>query len=166
MHAINAQKSLAYQTLGANINVKSGGSSGRGIQNVSCERFEAEFYEENRQAVLEIRELERVCRQLADEIAELKRLHGETASARDRVVDTFSALLNRFFGDKYTFDDSAFKVRRNNREMRRGSDRTLSDGEKAGLAFCYFLAQTHLKITLIENYENLFFVFDDPVTSM
>ena len=138
----------------------------RGIQNASCERFEEEFHEENREAVLQIRDLQSVCGQLNEEIAELKRLHGETALARDRVVDTFSVLLNRFFGDKYTFDGSAFKVRRNNREMRRGSDRTLSDGEKAGLAFCYFLAQTHLKVNSIEDYEKLYFVFDDPVTSM
>ena len=138
----------------------------RGIQNASCERFEGAFYEEKREAILEIRELQRVCGQLTEEIAELKRIHGKTAPARDRVVDTFAALLNRFFGDKYTFDGSAFKVRRNNKEMRRGSDRTLSDGEKAGLAFCYFLAQTHLKVNSIEDYQKLYLVFDDPVTSM
>ena len=138
----------------------------RRIQNASCERLHEEFYEENREAVLEIRELQSDCRQLTEDIAELKRLHGETASARDRVVSTFSALLKRFFGDKYTFDGAAFKVRRNNREMRRGSDRTLSDGEKAGLAFCYFLAQTHLRVNSVEDYEKLYFVFDDPVTSM
>ena len=116
--------------------------------------------------ILEIRELQSDCRQLNEDIVELKRLHGETASAKDRVVSTFSAPLRRFFGDKYTFDGTAFKVRRNNREMRRGSDRTLSDGEKAGLAFCYFLAQTHLKVNSVEDYGKLYFVFDDPVTSM
>ena len=138
----------------------------RGIQNASCKRLQQEFYEENREAVLKIRELESDCRELNEDIVELKRLHGETASARDRVVSTFSALLKRFFGDKYTFDGTEFKVRRNNREMRRGSDRTLSDGEKAGLAFCYFLAQTHLRVNSVEDYEKLYFVFDDPVTSM
>ena len=138
----------------------------RRIQNAACERLEEEFYEENREAVLEIRGLQSDCQQLTENIAELKRLHGETASARDRVVSTFSSLLKRFFGDKYTFDGAAFKVRRNNREMRRGSDRTLSDGEKAGLAFCYFLAQTHLKVNSVEDYERLYLVFDDPVTSM
>ena len=136
------------------------------IQNASCKRLEEEFYDENRQTVLEIRELQRDCGRLIEEVAELKRLHGETASARDRVVSTFSVLLKRFFGNKYTFDGTVFKVRRDNREMRRGSDRTLSDGEKAALAFCYFLAQTHLKVGSLEDYEKLFFVFDDPVTSM
>jgi len=149
------------QTLARNSSVER-----REIQNESCKRLQEEFYEENREAVLKIRELESDCRKLDEDIVELKRLHGETASARDRVVSTFSALLKRFFGDKYTFDGTAFKVRRNNREMRRGSDRTLSDGEKAGLAFCYFLAQTHLRVNSIEDYEKLYFVFDDPVTSM
>ena len=138
----------------------------KGIQNASCKRLQEEFYKENREAVLEIRELQSDCRRLNEDIVELKRLHGETASARDRVVSTFSDLLKRFFGDKYTFDGTAFKVRRNNRKMRRGSDRTLSDGEKAGLAFCYFLAQTHLRVNSVEDYEKLYFVFDDPVTSM
>ena len=115
------------------------------IQSVSCKRFEEEFCKENHEVISEIRELEIDYQLLFDEKAELKRIYGDTASARDRVVTTFSALLERFFGNKYTFDGTTFKVRRNNRQMRRGSDRTLSDGEKAALAFCYFLAQTHLK---------------------
>ena len=136
------------------------------IQNVSCKRLEGEFCEENRSAISEIRDLERDCRLLSEQIAELKRLHGDTASARERVVATFSSLLKRFFGEKYTFDGGTFKVRRNRKQMRRGSDRTLSDGEKAALAFCYFLSQTHLKVNSVEDYQKLYFVFDDPVTSM
>lgn len=149
------------QTLASN-----SGAERRELQNAACKRLQEEFYEENREAVSKIRELESDCQKLNEDVLELKRLHGETASARDRVVSTFSTLLKRFFGDKYTFDGAAFKVKRNNREMRRGSDRTLSEGEKAGLAFCYFLAQTHLRVNSIEEYEKLYFVFDDPVTSM
>ena len=67
---------------------------------------------------------------LSDEIAEIRKNHGDKALARDRVVETFSLLLGRFFGDRYTFDADSFKVRRKNMEIRRGSDRTLSDGEK------------------------------------
>ena len=75
-------------------------------------------------------------------------------------------LLKRFFGDKYSFDGGTFKVRRNNKEMLRGGDRTLSDGEKSAMAFCYFLAQTHLRVQSNDEYEKIYFVFDDPVTSM
>ena len=136
------------------------------IQNDSCKRLEDEFFEGKDKAISEIRELERDCQLLTEEVEELKRLHGDTAPARDRVITTFSALLKRFFGDKYSFDGAAFKVRRNRKEMRRGSDRTLSDGEKAALTFCYFLSQTHLKVNSVEDYQRLYFVFDDPVTSM
>ena len=141
-------------------------SERKNIQSISCERFDEEFFEEIRGTISDIRELEGDCHLLSVQIAELKLAHGDTASARERVVTTFSALLKRFFGEKYTFDGATFKVRRNNREMRRGSDRTLSDGEKAGLAFCYFLAQTHLRVNSLDDYRKLYFVFDDPVTSM
>jgi len=50
--------------------------------------------------------------------------------------------------------------------MLRGSDRTLSDGEKSAMAFCYFLAQTHLRVESNDDYGKIYFVFDDPVTSM
>lgn len=141
-------------------------SERRSIQNLSCKSFEAQFVRENQETIDEIRGLETECTSLSKEVEELKHSHGDSASARDRVASTFSLLLGRFFGAKYTFDSSSFKVRRNNREMRRGSDRTLSDGEKAVLAFCYFLAQTHLRVNELEDYRRLYFVFDDPVTSM
>ena len=50
--------------------------------------------------------------------------------------------------------------------MLRGGDRTISDGEKSVIAFCYFLAQCHLRVESNEEYKKLFLVFDDPVTSM
>ena len=138
----------------------------RKIQNLSCERFENRFFKENSEEIKQIRELTSDSQLLSEQISKLKLTHGKSASARERVVHTFSALLKRFFGNNYTFDGETFKVRRNNVVMRRGSDRTLSDGEKAVLAFCYFLAQTHLKVNEIDDYSRLFFVFDDPVTSM
>ena len=100
------------------------------------------------------------------EIESLKKTHGDSASARKRVIDTFSLLLKRFFGEKYSFDGATFKVRRNGKTIQRGSDRTLSDGEKSAMAFCYFLAQTHLRVQSNDDYEKVYFVFDDPVTSM
>ena len=141
-------------------------SERREIQNASCKKFEGEYFEEVRDEISAIRDLEEECEALKREVAELTRSHGEKTSARDRVVSTFSTLLERFFQDKYSFDGESFKVRHKAKEMQRGSDRTLSDGEKAALAFCYFLAQTHLKVDSLEDYKRLFFVFDDPVTSM
>ena len=50
--------------------------------------------------------------------------------------------------------------------MERGPHRTLSDGEKTAIAFCYFVACIHRKVTSSSDYRKLFLVFDDPVTSM
>lgn len=50
--------------------------------------------------------------------------------------------------------------------MTRGVQKTLSDGEKTSLAFCYFIASAHKKVAVSTDYAKLFFVFDDPVTSM
>ena len=136
------------------------------IQRLSCGSFEKEFFEAHMTDIEKARHLERDCKALSREINELKRTHGEAAQARDRVVQTFSLLLERFFGDKYTFEGREFKVQRNRSDMRRGSDRTLSDGEKAAMAFCYFLSQVHLRVSAVEDYKKVYFVFDDPVTSM
>ena len=136
------------------------------IQNRSCEAFEVSFHQLNRREIDGIRELTDRTKALAAEVDELRRAHAETAPARDRVASTFGQLLHRFFQDRYSFDENLFKLRRNDKEMRKGGDRTLSDGEKAVLAFCYFIAQTHLRVTSLDDYQRMFLVFDDPVTSM
>jgi len=138
----------------------------KSIQNKSCKAFEITFFNDNKDKVDEIRSLMADVARLSDEVSEIRKNHGDRAQARDRVVETFSFLLGRFFGDRYTFDADSFKVHRKNMEIRRGSDRTLSDGEKAALAFCYFIAQTHLRVFSNDDYERVYFVFDDPVTSM
>lgn len=89
-----------------------------------------------------------------------------TSEARVRVGDTFELLLAEFFGDKYVFDKESFTLKRGYHEMVRGSHRTLSDGEKTAIAFCYFVACVHRKVKANSDYRRLFLVFDDPVTSM
>jgi len=42
----------------------------------------------------------------------------------------------------------------------------LSDGEKGIVAFCYYLATVHTIIETEDDYEKLFFVIDDPISSM
>jgi len=138
----------------------------KSIQNKSCKAFEIDFFKRNQINIDDIRTAFEDLAVLEVEISEIKKKQGNKAQARDRVVETFALLLKRVFADRYTFDADTFKVHRNNQEMRRGSDRTLSDGEKSALAFCYFIAQTHLRVEAIEDYKKVYFVFDDPVTSM
>ena len=42
----------------------------------------------------------------------------------------------------------------------------LSDGEKSIVAFCFYLASTHLLMERDDDYNKLFFVIDDPISSM
>ena len=146
--------------------INNSGEERKRIQNSSCKAFEEHFLKENKNAIEEIRVLSANKANLTAEISLMKKTHGASVSARDRVVETFSMLLKRFFAGKYSFDPGTFKVYRNSKEMLRGGDRTLSDGEKSVMAFCYFLAQTHLRVQSNDEYEKIYFVFDDPVTSM
>lgn len=82
------------------------------------------------------------------------------------MAQTFEILMGSFFGKKYTFDPTEFVLKRENKKMARGASRTLSDGEKTAIAFCYFVACTHKKIRSTSDYAKLFLVFDDPITSM
>ena len=82
------------------------------------------------------------------------------------MAETFELLLRQFFASKYVFDRDNFILKRGDRNMARGPHRTLSDGEKTAIAFCYFIACIHRKVESNGDYKKLFLVFDDPVTSM
>lgn len=137
----------------------------RKLQRIACEVFECEFVIRNWQEFEGLRQLNDVVKAKEEELSLLEK-SGPTANARDRVAETFHLLLQSFFDGKYLFDKETFVLRRGQNEMVRGPHRTLSDGEKTVIAFCYFIACTHLKVEADSDYEKLFFVFDDPVTSM
>ena len=138
----------------------------RKLQSSACSAMLNDFAEDHSTDIRDIRKLAEDITNLKADHDIMAKNHGDKAPARERVADTFSKLLTRFFRDKYSFDKVSFKVNRNNKEMLRGGDRTLSDGEKSIMAFCYFLAQTHLRVETNDDYKKLYFVFDDPVTSM
>ena len=52
------------------------------------------------------------------------------------------------------------------KRWKEGPQRTLSDGEKTAIAFCFFVSAVHRKVEANTDYKNLFLVFDDPVNSM
>lgn len=138
----------------------------KSIQRRACSAFDSDFYNKHKTLANNILELKTKLGVLSAEIANLEKNYGEKVKARNKVSETFTILLSFIFGEKYTFDDSDFTVKRNKQDMTRGGDRTLSDGEKSVLAFCYFIAQTHLKVETVDCYEKLFFVIDDPVSSL
>ncbi len=99
---------------------------------------------------------------------EIKRLEEANAkvNAKGLLASTFQDLLSDFF-EKYSFDEKKFTIKLNGGDMPvRGNSKTLSDGEKSVMAFCYFIAMIHQKVNDVGDYEKLFLIFDDPVTSM
>ncbi len=137
----------------------------RNLQRKACEIFAVEFVRSNWSSFEAVSMREDEARVAAAELAELKKSQ-LSDNAKDRVATTFESLIVSFFGQKYSFDKASFTLRRDNREMTRGPSRTLSDGEKTVIAFCYFIACVHKKVKTTSDYGKVFLVFDDPITSM
>ncbi|PYE96603.1 wobble nucleotide-excising tRNase [Rhizobium sp. PP-F2F-G38] len=137
----------------------------RNLHREACEKFAVEFVKSNWSSFEAVRARQDEARFAAAELAELKKSQ-LSDDAKDRVATTFKSLIVSFFGQKYSFDKASFTLRRDNREMTRGPSRTLSDGEKTVIAFCYFIACVHKKVKTTSDYGKVFLVFDDPITSM
>ena len=87
-------------------------------------------------------------------------------SKKTKVYETLTTLLNAFFAGKYSLDKDSFKLRFQGDCIGENASKILSDGEKNIVAYCYFLATTHLLIEHEDDYEKLFFIIDDPISSM
>ncbi len=85
---------------------------------------------------------------------------------KDKVYDTLTYFLNKFFDGKYSIDKNTFEIQFYGYNVGQKASKILSDGEKSIVAFCYFLASTHLLMENVDDYNNLFFVIDDPISSM
>jgi len=87
-------------------------------------------------------------------------------SKRNKVYETLTFFLNRFFADKYSLDKETFQINFLGNNIGNKASSILSDGEKSIVAFCVYLASTHLLIEREYDYNRLFFVIDDPISSM
>ena len=137
----------------------------RSLQRKACSVFSREFAIRHWDEIENIRTLRGAVRDKANDLSALES-SGPSTDARVRVAKTFELLLREFFAGKYVFDTEHFILKRGDQEMTRGPHRTLSDGEKTAIAFCYFVACVHRKVKANTDYARLFLVFDDPVTSM
>ena len=135
------------------------------LQRKACAVFEREFAIGNWPDIENLRRLQADVVVKQNTVKELEKA-SPSAQARYRVAETFELLLKEFFAEKYVFDKTSFVLKRGEQEMVRGPHRTLSDGEKTAIAFCYFIACVHKKVATGSDYKKLFLVFDDPVTSM
>ena len=137
----------------------------KSLQRKGCSVFEREFVVREWSSIEALNALRKETKSKASELVTLEKTV-PSANGRSRVADTFELLLGEFFAGKYVFNKETFTLKRGDYEMSRGPHRTLSDGEKTAIAFCYFVACVHSKVSANSDYEKLFLVFDDPVTSM
>lgn len=135
------------------------------LQREACAAFELEFVHSHWAEIDAIYSLYQEGATAQTELDELKKSQ-LSASVKVRVAETFETLVASFFGKKYSFDRDEFVLKRHDKRMARGASRTLSDGEKTAIAFCYFIACAHKKVKSTSDYAKLYFVFDDPITSM
>lgn len=87
-------------------------------------------------------------------------------SRKEKVYETLEYFLNKFFTGKYSIDKDTFQIKFLGNNIGQKASRILSDGEKSIVAFCYYLASTHLKVSREDDYNKLFFIIDDPISSM
>lgn len=109
--------------------------------------------------------------ELSLEISDLKKeiIKKENKSKIDKkrkVVETLQYFLNFFFNGKYKFDKNKFCITFMDEKLSNNATHVLSDGEKGIVAFCYYLATVHNIIEKEDDYKNLFFIIDDPISSM
>ena len=75
--------------------------------------------------------------------------------------------MDVFFHGKYTFDDKNFLLQCQGTPLMKGqASHVLSEGEKSIIAFAYYLGDIFVKVTSENDYERLFFIIDDPISSM
>lgn len=85
---------------------------------------------------------------------------------RNAVAEMFELLLRRMFGEKYTFDKERFCILFGQNDLSTDAEQILSDGEKSIIAFCHFVASTYELFTDEDDAQRLFFVIDDPISSL
>ncbi|MDR1197717.1 MAG: AAA family ATPase [Prevotellaceae bacterium] len=96
-----------------------------------------------------------------------KKKEAEKISKKSIVATTIKTVLNCFFSDKYTLNEESFRLIFNKTTLEKGQVKNvLSEGEKNIIAFAYYIGDTHLKVEKEDDYEKLFFVIDDPISSM
>ena len=87
-------------------------------------------------------------------------------SKKEKVAESLKEFLNFFFKDKYIFDEQSFSIQFQNIQLKNNVSDVLSEGEKSIVSFCYYLAETHRIVSNEDDYKKLFFIIDDPISSL
>jgi hypothetical protein len=129
-----------------------------------CNALYIKIQDDQRQNLLQIKELEESNRRLQQEIIEKE--NQAKISKKEKVVESLKLFLNLFFKDKYTFDKDNFCIKFLDTSLGSNASDILSDGEKSIVSFCYYLASTHTIVSTEEDYNKIFFIIDDPISSL
>lgn len=121
-------------------------------------------FEKMKSTVGEIRTNEQTVTSLGAEIVE--RESTIRIDKKEIVATTFTKYLDYFFTGKYSFDKNDFSLVFHGKSINSDAPKILSDGEKSIISFCYFLAETYTLFSNQNEYEKLFFVIDDPISSV
>lgn len=115
-------------------------------------------------SIVELTELTDSKKKLTAEIEEKE--SQEKKSKKLKVIESLKGYLNFFFQDKYEFDEDNFCLKFGTQLMNSNASDILSDGEKSIVAFCHYLADVHKLVNKESDYDKLFFVIDDPISSL
>lgn len=101
---------------------------------------------------------------LENEIDTLKNKNKK--SKKKAIAESLNHYLNFFFSEKYKFDEETFSISFNEKNLEENVGFILSEGECNILAFCYYLSLVHNIINEEEDYNKIFFILDDPISSL
>lgn len=135
------------------------------IRKLLCKRTLDDLILEHKTNIKSLEKLRKDFTDLKTEIA--KKKEQEKISRKKKVASTIKTVLNYFFADKYTLDEESFRLTFNaNILKKKQAKEILSAGEKNIVAFAYYIGDTHLKVESEDDYKKLFFIIDDPISSM
>ena len=114
-----------------------------------------------------LQKFKKLTSQISDLEIDIEKKENEAKiNRRQEVIKSLEYFLNFFFNGKYEFDQENFCIKFMEESLSNNATHVLSSGEKGIVAFCYYLATVHTIINKKSDYKNLFFVIDDPISSM
>lgn len=145
--------------------IKNNASSERlSLRRSLCKAKSLALQDELSDTFKKLREKRNTVEKLTEEIR--KKEQKLRVSKREKVYETLVSALNRFFNGKYQIDKDSFQIKFLGNTVGEKASSILSDGEKSIVAFCWYLAETHTIINSEDDYNKLFFIIDDPISSM
>ena len=129
-----------------------------------CKALYQELQIDLKVSINEIKELHKLKKKIIEDITEKE--SQEKVSKKAKVLESLKYYLNCFFGDKYTLDEESFCLKFKTHLMTENATDILSDGEKSIVAFCFYLSDIHKVVSKETDYENLFLIIDDPISSL